>query len=101
VVTVFCRPVVQFRLCSVVFEGYDTTSFSEQREMKRQTLQEIVAYYDMDSKLFMHSRVLDDVMTMVSWLCAFSGGVVVSMTGRAADTNEFVSIVAEAAACHV
>lgn len=61
--------LLQFRLCSVVFEGYDTTSFSEQREMKRQTLQEIVGYYDTDSKVFMHNRVLDDVMTMVCVAC--------------------------------
>ena len=60
-----CACSMQFRLCSVVFDGPDATSFAESRELKRNTLQEIVAHHGSDPKLFASSRVLDDVMTMV------------------------------------
>jgi hypothetical protein len=63
--TLVCIVVVQFRLCSVVFEGADPTSHSDAREAKRATLQEIVAFHAVEPKLFSHFRVLEDAVTMV------------------------------------
>ena len=56
---------VQFRLCSVVFDGPDPLSLAEGRDLKRATLQEIVAYHGSDPKLFSQSRILEDAVTMV------------------------------------
>lgn len=56
----------KLRLCSVVFEGVDSSRFIEDREVKRNTLLEIVDYCDTHGRTaFQDARLLEDTFTMV------------------------------------
>lgn len=56
----------KLRLCSVVFEGVDGSRFIDDREVKRNTLLEIVDYCDTHGRTaFQDARLLEDTFTMV------------------------------------
>jgi hypothetical protein len=64
----------KLRLCSVVFDGVDpsATAYDTDREIKRNTLLEVLEYADAQSRsLFSDLRVLDDTFTMVSGETSF------------------------------
>ncbi len=54
------------RQCSIVFEGVDPSCFTDDWEVKRNTLLEVVDYCDMAGRqLFTDFRALEDAFTMV------------------------------------
>jgi hypothetical protein len=56
----------KLRLCSVVFDGVDPGSHAEDREVKRNTLLEVVDFADgAGRQSFSDLRVLEDVFTLV------------------------------------
>ena len=55
----------QIRLCSVIFDGPDPSSFAGEWEMKRSTLQELVAFHESDPKAFTTTRIAEDAVAMV------------------------------------
>lgn len=55
----------KLRLCSVVFDGPDPVSFVEYRDLKRQTLEELVDWQPLNAAMFSTWRVLDDTLTMI------------------------------------
>jgi hypothetical protein len=56
---------MQIRLCSVIFDGPDSTSNPDEREMKRSTLQELVEFHESDPKVFCNARISEDTIAMV------------------------------------
>lgn len=57
----------KLRQCSVVFDGVDPSRYPEDREIKRNTLLELVDYADASGRsAFTDPRLLEDTFTMVS-----------------------------------
>lgn len=55
----------KIRLCSVIFDGPDSTSNPDEREMKRSTLQELVEFHESDPKVFCNARISEDTIAMI------------------------------------
>ena len=55
----------KLRQCSVVFDGVDSDRFQADREVKRNTLLEVLDYVDSNLAQLSDSRVLEDIFTVV------------------------------------